>query len=104
MSVLHRATGIALTVGLFVLTWWLMAAASGPEAYESFRHIAGSFIGLFVLAGLSLSAFYHLCTGIRHLVLDTGAGFSIPEIYKSGYTALFCAVILTALFWAAILF
>jgi len=104
MSIMHRATGVALTFGLFILGWWLLAAASGPEAYDQFRSIIGHPAGVFVMMGLSFCLFYHLCTGIRHLFLDSGLFFKIPEIYASGYTALVCAVALTAMFWLAIVF
>jgi len=104
MSIMHRATGVALTFGLFILAWWLLAAASGPEAYETFRSCVSHPLGIIVMAGLSFALFFHTCTGIRHLFLDTGRFYAIPEIYRSGYTALLCAFILTAMFWLAILF
>jgi succinate dehydrogenase / fumarate reductase cytochrome b subunit len=103
MSILHRATGVGLSFGLLVLMLWLAAAAAGADAYAHFQRLAGSPIGLIVLAGLSVCAFYHFCTGIRHLVLDTGRGYAIPEIYRSGYTALVGALALTIIFWTAVL-
>jgi succinate dehydrogenase / fumarate reductase cytochrome b subunit len=104
MSILHRATGVALTIGLFVMAWWLLAAASGPEAYDQFRHCASSPFGLFVLAGFSYALFYHFCTGIRHLFLDSGMFYGIPEIYKSGYVTIAASIVLTVSFWLAIIF
>jgi len=104
MSIMHRATGVALTFGLFILVWWLLAMASGPEAYDLFRKCVSHPVGVFVAMGLSFCMFYHLCTGIRHLFLDSGKFFKIPEIYASGYTALVCAIALTASFWLAIVF
>ena len=104
MSIFHRATGVALTFGLFILAWWLLAAASGPEAYEQFRSIVSHPVGVFAAMGLSVCMFYHLCTGIRHLFFDTGMFMKIPEIYASGYTALVCSIALTASFWLAIVF
>lgn len=101
LSILHRASGVALAIGLFVLAWWLLAAASGPEAYATFQSVAGSPIGILALVGWSFALFYHLCAGVRHLLMDTGLFFTIPEIYKSGYTMVACAAILTAMFWIA---
>ncbi len=69
LSILHRAAGVALTAGAILLVWWLVAAASGPDAYESVADFLGSWLGLLLLFGWSLSLFYHLCNGIRHLVL-----------------------------------
>lgn len=104
MSIMHRATGVALTIGLFVIMWWLLALASGPEAYQRFLDCMTSPLGLLVLFGFSFALFYHLCTGIRHLFLDSGAFFPIPDIYKSGYATLAAAIVLTTCFWLAILF
>lgn len=101
LSILHRMTGVVLALGLFVLAWWLLAAASGPEAYATFQSVAGSIIGRIALIGWSFALFYHLCSGVRHLLLDSGLFFTIPEIYKSGYAMLATAAALTALFWIA---
>ncbi len=103
MSVMHRGTGIVLTFGLFVLAWWLLALASGPAAYETFRTAATHPIGMLALAGWSFALFYHTCAGIRHMVMDTGKLFTIPEIYKGGYVTIVAAILLTAGFWFAIL-
>ena len=101
LSILHRITGVVLALGLFVLAWWLLAAASGPEAYATFQSVAGTIIGRIALIGWSFALFYHLCSGVRHLLLDSGLFFTIPEIYKSGYAMLATAAALTALFWIA---
>jgi len=103
LSILHRATGVALTAGLVMMTWWLLAAAAGPEAYATFRAFASHPVGVFLMMGWSASACYHLCSGIRHLVYDTGWGFEIPQIYKSGYTVLAAAAVIFVAFWVAVL-
>jgi succinate dehydrogenase / fumarate reductase cytochrome b subunit len=104
LSILHRATGVALSIGLFVLTWWLLAAASGPDAYDQFRRVASSPVGVFFLMGWSYAVFYHFCSGIRHLIMDTGRLFTLPEIYKGGYIMLAASVVLTVIFWCLVLF
>lgn len=104
LSILHRSTGVALTFGLLVLALWLVAAASGEDAYNTFRDAVSHPLGRIAAVGLSYAAFYHFCTGLRHLVWDTGAEMTIPALYKTGYIAVTASVILTALFWAAILF
>jgi succinate dehydrogenase / fumarate reductase cytochrome b subunit len=68
LSILHRAAGIALSVGAVLLVWWLVAAASGPAAYSRAAGFFGSWIGLVLLFGWTAALFYHLCNGIRHLV------------------------------------
>ena len=75
VSIMHRVTGNGLaTVGALGLVWWLMAAAIGPEAYATFVSCATSPIGYLVMIGLSWFFFQHLCSGLRHFVLDMGAG------------------------------
>ena len=104
LSILHRITGVALAMGLFIFAWWILAAAAGPEAYDFFRSVMGSPLGLVVLVGWSLAFFYHLCMGVRHLMMDAGWFFSIPAIYKGGYVALAGTVVLTAVFWLVTVF
>ena len=77
-SLVHRATGIALAVGTLFLTWWLIAAATGPDAYDYFVGWAASPIGRFFLFGFVWSLSFHLLNGIRHLVWDIGYGFKVP--------------------------
>jgi succinate dehydrogenase / fumarate reductase cytochrome b subunit len=99
MSILHRASGVILTVGAFGLAWWLLAVAQGGEAYARAAACLASPFGLVVLAGFSMALVYHLLNGIRHLLWDAGWGFEIPEIYRSGYTVAALTVVLTAAIW-----
>ena len=68
LSILHRATGVALSVGTVLLVWWLVAAAEGPEAYAQVQGFLGSWVGLVLLFGWSVALHYHLCNGLRHRV------------------------------------
>ena len=78
VSILHRITGSGLAVlGLAALTWWLWAIAAGPDAYASFSLHASRWYGLVVLVGLTWAFWQHLFSGLRHLVLDTGAGYEL---------------------------
>lgn len=104
VSILHRATGIALSVaGLAILTWWLMALALGPTAYATFDKAAHSPIGLIVLVGLSWSYFQHLLSGIRQLTEDTGTAFELRANKRFALLTIVGGVILTAAFWAYLL-
>ncbi|WP_420607761.1 succinate dehydrogenase, cytochrome b556 subunit [Novosphingopyxis sp.] len=89
-SIAHRATGTILAlVGIPVLVWWLLAAASGADAYASFSKWvidagdAGGFAAittvLFKLAAIVVawSFFQHMLSGLRHLVMDMGAGYEL---------------------------
>ena len=78
VSILHRITGGALTVvGLAILAWWLAALAGDEAGYAGFAKIVGHPVGLVVLAGLTWAFWQHLFSGLRHLVLDTGAGYEL---------------------------
>ena len=100
-SITHRMTGIAMSVGTLVLAWWLIAAASGPEAYATFSHVAGSWIGRIVLFGFTWSLAFHLLNGIRHLAWDMGYGFSIPTAKMTGWLVIVLSVLLAAGAFAA---
>jgi succinate dehydrogenase / fumarate reductase cytochrome b subunit len=95
LSISHRATGIALSVGTLLLLWWLIAAASGPEAYAVFSGFLGSWLGILLLIGWTYSLFFHLCNGIRHLVWDAGYGFDLPTTYASGWGVVAASGVLT---------
>ena len=99
LSILHRLTGIALSVGSILLTWWLVAVAAGGQLFAATHAFMASPIGILLLVLWSMAFFYHLCSGIRHLVWDLGYGFQIRDAYRSGYTVLIATVLLTALTW-----
>jgi succinate dehydrogenase / fumarate reductase cytochrome b subunit len=101
MSILHRATGIALTVGSVFLVWWLVAAASGERPFAQAQWFFGSGLGLLMLLGWCFCFFYHLCNGIRHLAWDAGYGFEIPETYRSGYVVVAASTVLTMVAFVA---
>ena len=100
VSILHRATGIAVSfAGLGILTWWLVAIAKGPEAYSTFTRAATHPVGLVVLIGVTWSFFQHLLSGIRHLVMDTGAAFELGTNKRFAILTVVGSVLLTAALW-----
>ncbi len=99
LSILHRATGVALSLGTILLVSWLGAASDGPEHYAGMQRFLGSWIGLVLLFGWSAALFYHLCNGIRHLVWDTGRGLKLGSVYAGGWAVLAGTVVLTAAAW-----
>jgi succinate dehydrogenase / fumarate reductase cytochrome b subunit len=104
VSILHRATGDGMAlVGLPVLLWWLGALAGGPEAYAAFAGHAGSWYGLIVLVGLSWAFFNHMASGLRHFVLDIGAGYELTTNKAFSILVPVAGVLLTALFWLTVL-
>lgn len=110
VSITHRITGDGMaTVGTVLLVWWLASIAAGPAAYASFLDIftlaSGqlNIIGYVIGIGLTLAFFQHMASGLRHLVLDTGAGYEL-RANKRGAAATFVAsVVLTAAYWAYLL-
>jgi len=102
-SILHRVTGVGASVGLLVLMWWLGALVAGPAAYQKFAAIAISPLGLLVLVGVSWSVIAHAITGIRHFVLDTGAGYELTQNKLWANISTAAGFVLTAVFWAALL-
>lgn len=104
ISILHRITGAGLAiVGAAALVWWLAAAASGAKAYESFADHADNWYGLAVGVGLTWAFFQHMLGGIRHFVLDIGAGYELSTNKLWSVITMVAALVLTALFWAFIL-
>lgn len=102
-SILHRVTGDGLAlVGLGVLLWWLGAMASGPEAYETFAGLMTTPIGYVVLVGLTWAFFTHMMSGLRHFVLDIGAGYELQTNKLWSMLSPVIAIVLTIAFWAII--
>jgi succinate dehydrogenase / fumarate reductase cytochrome b subunit len=119
-SILHRVSGVGATVGLFLVLWWLGAVVAGPEAYARFtglfwgpatdwstgEAIAWSLVHLLlriVVIGCSWALFAHTLTGIRHFVLDTGAGYELESNKFWANASTIGGVVLTAVFWAVLL-
>lgn len=103
LSILHRISGVILSFGIVVLVCWLAAAAAGDQSYETAKGILGSIPGRVLLFGWTLAFFYHFLNGIRHLEWDTGRGFEIPQVIRSGWTVVILAGFLTLLFWVGML-
>ncbi|MEO0369439.1 MAG: succinate dehydrogenase, cytochrome b556 subunit, partial [Pseudomonadota bacterium] len=103
LSILHRGTGVFLAFGTVMLVAWLLALASGPEAYNDFGMVLSHPIVLLLMLGWGFSIFYHLCNGIRHLFWDVGMGYDLKQVYRSGMIVLLSASVmfLITLYFAA---
>ncbi|MDA5192735.1 succinate dehydrogenase, cytochrome b556 subunit [Govanella unica] len=99
LSILHRATGVALGVGTLLLAWWLISLASGPEAFAQAQSCLSSWLGRLVLFGFTWALMLHLCNGIRHLVWDTGQGYDLDAVRVSNFVVLGGSVVLTLAAW-----
>lgn len=106
VSILHRATGDGMaTVGAMLLVWWLVALAAGEGAYATFRDVFTyadgrlNIVGYVIGIGLTLALFQHIAGGVRHLVMDTGAGFELKRNKMGALATMAFAAVATAFFW-----
>ena len=100
LSITHRATGIALVAGAFLLVWWIVALVRGPASFALFQHFIASFLGRLLLFGWTWALFYHLANGIRHLSWDAGWGYDLESTYASGWFVLAASTVLTLVAWS----
>ncbi|MXU64506.1 succinate dehydrogenase, cytochrome b556 subunit [Oceanomicrobium pacificus] len=84
-SILHRITGSALTLGAVLIVWWFLAAAIGPDYFAVADFVITSWIGTLVMIGSLWALWYHTCTGIRHLIWDTGRGYDPELVARSAW-------------------
>lgn len=96
-SILHRITGSAMIPGAVLVVWWFLAAATGAAYFEFVDGLLTSWIGTLIMVGSLWALWYHFCTGIRHLIWDTGRGYEIRTIDLSGWLVIGGSVVLTLL-------
>ncbi|HEV7337574.1 succinate dehydrogenase, cytochrome b556 subunit [Bosea sp. ZW T0_25] len=99
MSVAHRATGAALYGGTLLVALWLIAAASGPGAYDTAQAIAGSVLGRLVLFGYTFVLLHHMVGGLRHFIWDMGHGYDPQTRMNLAKFSGLVSGILTLLVW-----
>lgn len=99
MSIVHRATGVALYAGTLLMAWWLIATASGPGAYAGIQGFTGSWIGRIFVFGYTWALIHHMLGGVRHLIWDLGYGFGAAEREWLTRAALIGSISLTILVW-----
>ncbi len=102
-SILHRATGIILSVGALILAAALLVLMLGPASWNCFRGMAGAWYGQLFLFACSWAFAYHLCNGLRHIVQDFGHGFSIPAFVRNSWLSVIGSLVIVALIWAYVL-
>jgi succinate dehydrogenase / fumarate reductase, cytochrome b subunit len=102
LSILNRATGLYLSIGLPLLIYWLVSVAAGPESYEKAQAVFAHPLTVAALVAWSASFFFHLLNGLRHLAWDVGYGFERKVARATGWTVFVGAVLLTALCWVLI--
>jgi len=100
MSIVHRLTGMGLYFGTLILAWWLIAAASGPNAYSNVEGFVGSLLGRLILFGYTWALIHHMLGGIRHLIWDIGYGFGPHEREWLTRASLVGSIGLAVMLWA----
>jgi succinate dehydrogenase / fumarate reductase cytochrome b subunit len=103
LSILHRITGVGLFIALSTLSWWMNFWIYSKFDKDYLETFCNCWIIRTALYATSFAFFYHMCTGIRHLIWDTGSCFSIKNINLTGWIAVVCALIFTVIFWVCIL-
>jgi succinate dehydrogenase / fumarate reductase cytochrome b subunit len=102
-SIVHRATGIALAVGLLIVAWALIALASGPDAFAEVTAFCKTWFGMILLLGWTWSLAFHFLNGIRHLWQDLGIGYAPSTFVRAGWVVTIGSFVLAALIWACVL-
>ena len=98
-SIFHRITGVALGAGTVLLTIWLVCAATSDRAFAIVQALLASWLGILVLIGFTAAMFYHFCNGLRHLAWDSGRGYDLPTMHRTGWIVIGATVVLTVGFW-----
>lgn len=98
-SIVHRTTGIILSVGNLLIVCGLLSLAAGPESWANFTAFTRSILGFLIMFGWSWALAFHLINGIRHLVQDAGMGYRIESFIRSSWISVFGSLVLTALIW-----
>jgi succinate dehydrogenase / fumarate reductase cytochrome b subunit len=101
MSIAHRISGAATAISFLLLAWWLVAIASGPEAYATVSGVFASLPGQVLLFLFSWALIHHMLGGIRHLIWDTGRALDRTSIEVLAWATIIGSTLLTALLWVA---
>ena len=104
LSILHRGTGVVLSIGSVLLVSWIVALTLGESAYQIYSQLANNWFGKLVIFGFTFGLFYHLSNGIRHLFWDAGYGYDLKDAYISGFAVIFSSLSLTLITWLIIYF
>lgn len=100
MSIVHRLTGAALYAGTLLLSWWLIAAATGPGYFNFVTGLFGTWPGKLVLIGYTWAFLHHMLGGLRHFIWDMGRGFDLKTIDQLSWGTIILSLVLTAVIWA----
>jgi succinate dehydrogenase / fumarate reductase cytochrome b subunit len=94
-SIVHRITGVILSVGLLLFVGSLLTISVGEDAYVTMQNLMNHALGTLILWLFIYALFFHLCHGVRHLIWDAGSGFEREHMDRNVYIELIASVILT---------
>ena len=104
LSILHRGTGIVLSIGSIFLVSWILVLTLGESAYQIYSQLVNNWFGKLVIFGFTFGLFYHLSNGIRHFFWDAGYGYDLKDAYISGFAVIFSSISLTLITWLIVYF
>ena len=99
LSILHRGTGIALSIGSLILVSWIVALTLGENTYLMYSNLINNWFGKLIILGFTFALIYHLSKGIRHLFWDAGYGYDLKHAYISGVAVIISSLLLTSMTW-----
>ena len=102
LSILHRVTGVGLSLGFVALACWLVSAASSRASYDNFMTLVGTIPGRLLLIGWSFAFFFHLSNGVRHLMWDMGKGLDKVQATRSSWFVIVLTIVMTLGYWLII--
>jgi len=97
LSILHRITGVGMSLSAVLIVWWFLAAATGPEYFEFVDGLLTSWLGLLILVASLWAFWFHFFNGIRHLRWDAGVGLGLSASARTGWIAVILSVAMTVL-------
>ena len=99
VSISHRITGIINIVAITLICLWASLLLFGESKYETIEFFLNSFVGKFIILGLTWSFLFQILSEIRHLIMDFGYGFELQTSKITGLIVIFGSIILTIIFY-----
>ena len=99
VSISHRITGIINIVAITIICFWASSLLLGENNYETINSFLNSFIGKFIIIGITWSFLFQILSEIRYLIMDFGYGFEIQTTKITGLIVIFGSIIFTIIFY-----
>ena len=99
LSISHRITGIINIIAITIICFWASSLLLGENNYEAINSFLNSFIGKFIILGITWSFLFQILSEIRHLIMDLGYGFEIQTTKITGLIVIFGSIIFTVIFY-----